>query len=54
MSGAHPDGGLGLQVELVLGEPGEQVGLADTRVTNQDGCGARQKANARITRKARA
>mmetsp|Transcript_60445 Transcript_60445/g.148696 ORF Transcript_60445/g.148696 Transcript_60445/m.148696 type:complete len:272 (-) Transcript_60445:163-978(-) len=31
----HPDGALGLQVELVAREPGQQVGLADARVSDQ-------------------
>jgi hypothetical protein len=31
----NPDGGLGLEAELVASEPGEQVGLAHTRVTDQ-------------------
>ena len=30
-----PDGGLGLEAELVASEPGEQVGLAHTRVSDQ-------------------
>lgn len=32
------DGGLGVQVELVTGEPTKQVGLSDARVSNQDHC----------------
>lgn len=31
----YADGGLGLQVELIAGEPAQQVGLADPRITNQ-------------------
>jgi hypothetical protein len=30
------NGGFGLEVELVLGEPGEQIRLADARVPDQD------------------
>jgi hypothetical protein len=31
----HANGGLGLEAELIPRETGEQVGLADSRVTNQ-------------------
>jgi hypothetical protein len=30
------NGGLGLEVKLVLGEPGEHIRLADARVPDQD------------------
>lgn len=34
----HADGGLGVQVELVAGEPTQQVGFTDTRVSDQHHC----------------
>ena len=37
----NANGGLGLEVELVPCEAGEQVGLADARVANQDDCAMR-------------
>ena len=33
-----PNGGLGLQVELIPCEPGQQIGLANSGVTNQNHC----------------
>ena len=33
-----PNGGLGLQVELIPCEPGQQIGLSNSGVTNQNHC----------------
>lgn len=33
------DGRLGVEVELVAGEPAQQVGFTDTRVSDEDHCG---------------
>ena len=32
----HPDGRLGIEIELVAGKSAQQVGFSDSRVTNKD------------------
>jgi hypothetical protein len=34
----YANGRLGLQIEFIAGKPRQQVGLANTRVTNQHNC----------------
>ena len=34
----NADGRLGIEIEFVSGEPREQVGFADSRVSNEDHC----------------